>query len=112
MAVAALGTGEFMLKNKCRGFFETARRIPFGGHVQIGVMEHTILEDMAATCLKRFDARGGQILVPTRVKLAKCHDREVLLDQFVVTRVDTEVVIADPAHPTSSPVWDNGSDVD
>ena len=72
-----------------------ARGLPFGGHVQIGMMEHTTIEDLAAICLKRFEARGGEILVPTSVKLAKCHYRQVLLDQFLVTRVDTEVVIAD-----------------
>ena len=59
------------------------------------MMEHTTIEDLAAICLKRFEARGGEILVPTSVKLEKCHYRQVLLDQFLVTRVDTEVVIAD-----------------
>ena len=55
--------------------------------------------------------------MPTSVKLAKCHFPEVLLDQFVVTRVDTVVVIADcgeehQAHPTACPAEDNDSDVD
>ena len=95
MAVAALGTVEFMLKNRRREFFETARCFPFGGHVQIGMMEHTTVEDLEAICLKCVEARRGEILVPTSVKLARCHHKEVLLDQFLVTRVDTEVVIAD-----------------
>ena len=74
--------------------------------MQIGMMEHTTLEDLVATCLKRFEARG-EILVPTNVRLAKCHYKEVLLDQFLVTRVDTEVVITvsgqeHRAHPTAS----------
>ena len=43
VAVAALGTREFMLKNKRRDFFETVRRRPFGGHVHIRMMEHTSL---------------------------------------------------------------------
>ena len=108
VSVAALGTGELVLKNKRRNLFETASRFPVGGHVQIGMMEQTTLDDLAAIC----------ILVPTSVKMAKCHYKEVLLDQFVVTRVDTEVVIADcgeehVAHPTASPVDDNDSgDVD
>ena len=114
VAVAALGTGEFMLKSKPCDFFETAQRLPFGGHVQIGMMEPTTLEDLAADWLKRFEARGGEILVPTSVKLAKCHYKEVLLDQPLDTRVDTEVVIADcgeerVAHPAASPVEDNDS---
>ena len=72
VAVASLGTGEFVLKNKRRDFFETSRRLPFGGHVQIGMMEHTTLEDLAALCSKRFEARG-EILVPASVMLATCH---------------------------------------
>ena len=68
MAVASLGTGEFMLRNERRDFFEIAWRLPFGGHLQIGMMEHTILGDLAATCLLRFEARRGEILVPTSVK--------------------------------------------
>ena len=80
-------------------------------------MEHTTLEDLAAICMKRLGARGGEILVPTSVKLAKCHFSEVLLDQFVVTHVDTVGVIADcgeehVAHPTARPAEDNDSDVE
>ena len=41
MAVGALGTGELMLMNKRRDLFESARRFPFGGHVQIGMMERS-----------------------------------------------------------------------
>ena len=37
------------------------------------MMERTTIEDLAAICLKRFQARGGEILVPTSVKLEKCH---------------------------------------
>ena len=70
VTVAALVTGEFVLKNKRRDFFETARRLPFGGHVPLGMMEHPTLEAMAATCLKRCEARGGGILVPTIFTLA------------------------------------------
>ena len=73
VTVAALGTDELMLQNKRREFFETARRFPLGGIVQIGMMEHTTLADLAAICLKRFVSRGGEILVPTSVKLATCH---------------------------------------
>ena len=100
MAVASLGTGEFMLTNKRRDSFETARRL-----------------DLAVICLKRVGARGGEILVPTSVKLAVCHYKKLLLDQFSVTRVDTEVVIADcgeehVAHPTASAAKDNDSGLD
>ena len=59
-----------MLKNKRRNFFETAPRLPFDGHVQIGMMEHTTLKDLAAICFKRFEARGGETLVPTSAKSA------------------------------------------
>ena len=52
MAVASLGSGEFMLKNKRRNFFETAPRLPFDGHVQIGMMEHTTLKDLAGHLLQ------------------------------------------------------------
>ena len=63
-----------LLNNKRRDFSETARRLQFDGHVQIGMMD----ED----------------LVPTSVQLAQCcHYKEVLLDKFLFTRVDTEVVI-------------------
>ena len=85
--------------------------------MQIGMMDHTAFEDLAAFCLKRFEARGGEILVPTRVKLAKCHYKEVLLERLLVTRADTEVVIADCgeehlAHPAASPAEDTDSDVE
>ena len=81
------------------------------------MMEHTTLEDMAAICLKPFEARGREILVPTIVKLAKCHYKELLLDQFLVTRVEKQMVIADCgeeylAHRTASPAQDDDSDVD
>ena len=85
VAVAALGTGELMFKKKRRDFFVTAQRFPYGGHVQLGRMEHTTLADQAAMCLKR----GGEIPVPASVKLEKCHYKVVLLDQLVVTRVHT-----------------------
>ena len=75
VTVAALGTDELMLQNKRREFLETARRFPLGGIVQIGMMEHTTLADLAAICLARFVSRGGEILVPTSVKLATCHYR-------------------------------------
>ena len=82
--------------------------------MQIGMMEHTTLEDLAAIGLKRVEARGGEILVPSSVNLAKCHYKGVHPDQFLVTRVDTEVVITDCgeehlAHPTAE---DNDCDVD
>ena len=46
------------------------------------MMEHTTLEAMAAICLKRLEARGGKILVPTSVILAKCHSKKVLIESF------------------------------
>ena len=76
--------------------------------MQIAMAEHTTLEDLAAICLQRFKVRGGGILVLIRVKLAKCHHEEVLLDKFLATRADTVAVTAHcgkehPAHPTASP---------
>ena len=74
VAVASLGTGEFTLKKKRRDFFETARRLPFGGHVQIRLMEHTTLEYVAAICLKRFDGSwsGADQRSVGKVSLQKC----------------------------------------
>ena len=59
----------------------------------------------------------GEVLVPTRGKMAKRHYKEVILDQFRVTRVDTEVEIVKcgeehQAHPIASPPEDTDGDVD
>ena len=63
---------------------------PFGGHAQ---MEHATFADLAAICLKRFEARGGEVREPASVSLATCHCKEVFLVQSLDTRVRTEVVI-------------------
>ena len=53
--------------------------------------------------------------MPINTKLAKCRCKEALLDRYLVTLVDTEVVIADCgeedlARSTASPAEDNAEE--
>ena len=62
---------------------------PRGAFRSVSTCRSGSLKTLAAICLKRFEARGGEILVPASFKLTTCHYKE---NQFLVTRVDTEVV--------------------